>query len=106
LNDKDRLAEAVDATWRAFQHALSDRHSYPVDRFDRFFAAVKTYAEETTEDAMIHRKVATSVHGLREFLEVERQTVPGRVLQAADRLECLLFLGYDPHFDGAEPPRL
>jgi len=27
------------------------------------------------------------------------------VLQVA-RLECLIFLGYDPHDDGDEPPRL
>jgi hypothetical protein len=26
------------------------------------------------------------------------------VLFEAERLECLLFLGYDPHLDGDEPP--
>jgi hypothetical protein len=36
----------------------------------------------------------------------ERKRVPGEVLFEADRLECLVFLGYDPNFDGAEPPGL
>jgi hypothetical protein len=32
--------------------------------------------------------------------------VPGRILSEADRLECLLFGGFDPHFEGNEPPGL
>jgi len=32
--------------------------------------------------------------------------VPDEVLLEAERLECLLFSGYDPHFDGDEPPGL
>ena len=38
--------------------------------------------------------------------EVERKRVPGKVLYEADRLECLFFAGYDPHFEGDEPPGL
>jgi hypothetical protein len=30
--------------------------------------------------------------------------VPGEVLAEAERLECLLFAGYDPHFEGDETP--
>jgi hypothetical protein len=26
--------------------------------------------------------------------------VPGSILYEADRLECLIFLRYDPHFEG------
>jgi hypothetical protein len=40
------------------------------------------------------------------FLEIERKRVPGEVLYEADRQEGLLFAGYDPHFDGDEPPGL
>ena len=29
--------------------------------------------------------------------------IPGDVLFEADRLECLLFAGYDPSFEGDEP---
>lgn len=53
---------------------------------------------------MIHREVARTVHGLVDYLRVERKRVPGEVLFEADSLECLLFSGYDPHFEGDEPP--
>jgi hypothetical protein len=43
---------------------------------------------------------------LREFLSVERKRIPGTVIADADRLESLLFSGYDPYFDGDEPPGL
>jgi hypothetical protein len=32
--------------------------------------------------------------------------VPGRVLSEVDWLECLFFGGFDPHFEGDEPPGL
>jgi hypothetical protein len=37
---------------------------------------------------------------------VERKRVPGDVLRDAERLEYLLFSGYDPHFERDEPPGL
>jgi hypothetical protein len=47
------------------------------------------------------------VNGLREYLAVERKPIPGDVLFfEAERLECLLFVGYDPSFEGDEPPGL
>ncbi len=46
------------------------------------------------------------MNGLVEYLRSERKRVPDEVLLEAERLECLLFLGYDPHFDGDEPPGL
>jgi hypothetical protein len=55
---------------------------------------------------MLHRGVVMAVNGLVEHLQSERKRVPGDVLLEAERLECLLFLGYDPHFDGDEPPGL
>jgi hypothetical protein len=36
----------------------------------------------------------------------ERKRVPCDVLRDAERLECLLFGGYDPYFVGDEPPGL
>lgn len=44
------------------------------------------------------------VNGLREFLQLERKRIPGDILFKAERLECQLFAGYDPRFDGDEPP--
>lgn len=55
---------------------------------------------------MMHRDVARSVHGLVDYLRVERKRVPGEVLLEADRLELVLFGGYDSHFNGDEPPGL
>jgi catechol 2,3-dioxygenase-like lactoylglutathione lyase family enzyme len=43
---------------------------------------------------------------LAEFLRLDRKRVPGRILSEADRLECLFFDGFDPHFEGDEPPGL
>jgi len=49
---------------------------------------------------------SSAVNGLVQYLQCERKKVPGDVLWEADGLECLLFGGYDPHFDGDEPPGL
>jgi hypothetical protein len=43
---------------------------------------------------------------LREFLEVERKRIPGTIIADADRLQSPLFSGYDPYFEGDEPPGL
>ena len=71
-----------------------------------FLGGHKRYAELTKSDPLIHRSVAGAVNGLVDFLEAERKCVPGDVLRDAERLECLLFSGYDPHFEGDEPPGL
>ncbi len=55
---------------------------------------------------MLHRSVVQAVNGLVEYLQSERKSVPDEVLLEAERLKCLLFSGYDPHFDGDEPPGL
>jgi len=55
---------------------------------------------------MLHRGVVQAVNGLVEYLQCERKRVPDEVLVEAERLECLLFLGYDPYFEGDEPPGL
>ena len=67
-NDKDGLAETVDAAWCAFETELADKGKYPLGLFNRFFAAVKSYAEATTNHKMIHRKVASRVSGLWNHL--------------------------------------
>ena len=55
---------------------------------------------------MIHREVVNAINGLVDFLSVERKRVPGTILYEAARLECLFFSGYDPYFEGDEPPGL
>jgi hypothetical protein len=105
--EKDRLALSVADRHSEFEEALAgNRRKYPTREFQLFAAAVRRYVEQTGSDEMMHRDVVGAVHELVDYLRVERKRVPGEVLVEAERLECLLFLGYDPHFDGDEPPGL
>jgi hypothetical protein len=105
--DKDRLAVQVMEEWAEFQEGLSsEKRKYPKRQFDIFWNAAKRYAELTKSDPLIHRAVAEVVNGLVDFVEAERKRVPADVLRDAERLECILFSGYDPHFEGDEPPGL
>jgi hypothetical protein len=103
---KDRLALSVIDRHSEFEEALGNRGKYPTREFRLFAEAVRRYVEKTGSDEMIRRDVVGAVHGLVDYLRVERKRVPREVLVEAERLECLLFLGYDPHFDGDEPPGL
>jgi hypothetical protein len=104
---KDRLAALVIDQHGVFQQALAEsRKRYPMREFRSFAAAIRQYVDATREDEMLHRGIVRAVNGLVEYLQSERKRVPDDVLLEAERLECLLFLGYDPHFDGDEPPGL
>lgn len=105
-SDKDCAADEVMEAKAAFELALSNKRKYPVLDFQVFARATRKYIEMTAGDPRIHRSVAGAISGLREYLEVERKQVPGDVLYEADRLHCLLFAGYDPQFEGDEPPGL
>ncbi len=108
MNDpeNDRLASSVADRHCEFREALAgSRTKYPIDEFRLFALATRLYVERTRNDRMIHREVAKFVNGLVD-LQIERKRVPGEVLAEAERLECLLFAGYDPHFEGDEPPGL
>lgn len=103
---KDRSAAVVLQRWLDFQNALSGKRKYPVQQFKSFVEAARHYIQLSKGDPLIHRNVAKAINGLTGFLEVERKRVPGDVLWEAERLECLLFGEYDPHFEGDEPPGL
>jgi hypothetical protein len=106
-SEKDRLARSVEVRHADFEAALAaNRRKYPVPEFRLFAEAVRNYVEKTRSDEMVHRAVVGAVNGLVDELTAERKRVPGEVLFEADRLECLVFLGYDPNFDGDEPPDL
>ena len=105
-SEKDRLAAEVEDRRVEFQDGLSDKRRYPLQGLKAFVEAARRYAELTRSDTLIHRQVVEAVNGLTDFLEVERKRVPEQVLWDAQRLECLLFSGYDPHFEGDEPPGL
>ena len=105
--EKDQLAAQVMEHWAEFQESLSSqKRSYPTRKFEVFWNAAKRYAELTKSEPLIQRIVAEAVNGLVDFLEVERKRVPEGVLRDAERLECLLLSGYDPYFEGDEPPGL
>jgi hypothetical protein len=105
--ETNRLAEEVRDLWVAFQEALSsEKRKYPVGQFQAFWSAAKRYAELTNSDSLVHKSVASAVNGLVNFISAERKRIPGDVLRDAERLECLLFAGYDPYFEGEEPPVL
>ena len=104
---KDKLAAGAIDRWGDFQEGLTAvKRKYPTIQFQAFWSATKRYAELTKADALIHKQVAVAVHGLVDYLSAERKRVPGDVLRDAERLECLLFMEYDPCFGGNEPPGL
>jgi hypothetical protein len=105
-SEKDRAADEVAERRATFDLALSNKRKYPVQEFGAFVQSARRYITMTKNDPMIHKSVARAVNGLREYLAVERKRIPGNVLFEADRLECLLFAGYDPSFEGDEPPGL
>jgi len=105
-SEKDRLAELVIDQHCALQMALAEsRKRYPTREFRAFAAVMRQYVDVTGKDEMLHRNVVRAVNGLVEYLQSERKSVPNEVLIEAERL-CLLFLGYDPYFEGDEPPGL
>jgi hypothetical protein len=105
-SEKEKLAEEVIDRWVSFQMALSNKGQYPTEEFTAFAACVRGYVRAVNRDPLIHREVATAINGLVDFLKVEPRQVPDAVVYEASRLESLLFSGYDPHFEGDEPPGL
>jgi hypothetical protein len=106
-SERDRLAAEAMDRWGDFQESLSsEKRRYPIERFRAFWSAATRYAELTKSDSLIHKSLAAAVNGLVDFLGAERKRVPRDILRDAERLECLLFSGFDPYFIGDEPPGL
>jgi hypothetical protein len=103
-SEKERAAEKVLNAKADFQMALSNNRKYPLAEFRLFVRAARRYIGLTAGDPLIHRKVAGEISGLADYLQSERKRIPGDVLYEVDRLHCLLFSGYDPYFEGDEPP--
>jgi hypothetical protein len=105
-SEKDRLAAEFEERWIDFRMALSDKRKYPVQQFRLVCEIGRQYAERTKNDAMIHRVVVRAVNGMTDYLTCERKRVPEEIVVKAQRLESLVFSGYDPYFEGDEPPGL
>ena len=104
--DSDKLAEEVMDAYAEFNMHLHDKGRFPNNHFKTFFHAVVSYSDATKNAKMIHRNVASAVNGFREMLQLKSSRAPGKVIADADRLECILFGGNDPYFEGDEPPGL
>ena len=105
-SDSDRLAEEAVESYITFAEGLTGRGPYPQAQFCVFAKAVRRYLSSIEGSPLVHRSVVRVVNGLREYLSIERKRVPGAILYEADRLETEFFSGYDPHFEGDEPPGL
>jgi len=66
----------------------------------------KRYAESTRSDKAICRDLATAVHELTKVYGWASNAPENEAIADIQRLECLVFHGYGPHFDGDEPPEL
>ena len=55
---------------------------------------------------MVHRVVVSAVNGMTDYLECARKRVLEEVVLKSQRLESLVFEGYDLYFEGDEPPGL
>jgi hypothetical protein len=105
--EKDALAAIVEERWVDFQMSLSDsKRKYPAQQFKKFAQAVRSYIEQSRDGPLVHRRVVQVVNGLADCLKEERNRIPNEILEEADRLECLMFAEYDPHFGGDEPPEV
>ena len=106
-SEKNRLAVVAMERWHSFEEAMArSKRAYPLQNFLSFVDAAREYIDAIRGDQLVRRDVANAINGLTEHLRLERKRVPARVLSEADRLECLFFGGFDPHFAGDEPPGL
>jgi hypothetical protein len=106
-SERDRLATRVPDLLCSFEVALSEsKRKYPVQEFFSFANAARRYIDLTRRDQLVRRDVAVALRGLEESLAARRKRVPDGVLLEAGRLESLFFDGYDPYFEGDEPPGL
>ena len=105
--EKDRLAAEVAKRWSDFEAALFEsKRMYPLQEFKAFWEAARRYAELTKSDPLIHRSIVEAVHGRTDIVGMGRKRISAQVPWDAQRLARLLFSGYDPHFEGDEPPGL
>jgi hypothetical protein len=82
--------------------APSDKGKCPVQGF-AFVKPARRRVEMTAADGSPQKRRECR---LREFVELESKGIPEDILFEADRLECRLYSGYDPSFDGDETPGL
>ncbi len=101
----DALAKRIMDAHATFDARLGGRgQRFPIAEFDRLWRAVLEYSAAMTGLEWLHRDVARTLSGFREYLELEIFKTPSDVVRRADQMECVLFSDYDPYPDDAEPP--
>jgi len=104
---KDRLASQVLELLIDFEMALSEtKRKYPAQEFFAFASAARRYIDLTRKDQLVRRDVEVALKDLATCVELMRKGAPDAVVLEAHRLESLFFDGYDPYFEGDEPPGL
>ncbi len=100
----DDLAKRIMDAHATFDARLGGRgQRFPVAEFDRLWRAVLEYSAAMTGLKWLHRDVARTLSGFREYLELEIFKTPPDVVRKADQMECVLFSDYDPYPDDDEP---
>jgi len=77
---------------------------FPVAAIEMLWRAVLEYSAAMKGLKWLHRDVVRELSGLREYLELATFKTAPDVLQTADRIECLLFAGYDPYPEDGDGP--
>jgi hypothetical protein len=77
---------------------------FPVAAIEMLWRAVLDYSAAMKGLKWLHRDVVRELSGFREYLELATFKTPPDVLQTADRMECILFAGYDPYPEDDERP--
>jgi len=105
--NEERLASLLLRHYQEFDTALLDnKRRYPMAEFRAFAQTAHRYLNGIQGHSFVRMNIVRVFYHLTETLQSERKRIPGEVLWAAERLEGLLFAGYDPHFEGDEPPGL
>jgi hypothetical protein len=83
--------------------ARREPERYPTREFTPFAAVLRQPADATREDETLPRCGQCGQRAGPVFAMRTQEGAGASVLRQAERLECLLFGSYDPHFHGDEP---
>jgi hypothetical protein len=101
----DALAQRVLEAHAALDTGLHESgRRFPVAAIEMLWRAVLEYSAAMKGLKWLHRDVVRELSGLREYLELATFKTPSDVLRTADRIECMLFAGYDPYPEDDEGP--
>jgi len=99
--EKDQLAAEAMECWVDFQQAFPRTSGNIRCSSSRLSGRLRSATPSRQGRILLFTGVSVRQStGLSILFEVECKRVPDDVLRDAERLECLLFSGYDPYFEG------